>query len=76
MSKIILKNVYLNYPIFSSDSRSFKKNVLNQVKSEKFKKNKSDILHIQALKNINMEIYHKYLIDTLKDALKLMSKKY
>lgn len=56
MSKIILKNVYLNYPIFSSDSRSFKKNVLNKIKSEKFKKNKSDILHIQALKNINIEI--------------------
>ena len=50
MSKIILKNVYLNYPIFSSDSRSFKKNVLNKIKSEKFKKNESDILHIQALK--------------------------
>jgi lipopolysaccharide transport system ATP-binding protein len=56
MSKIILKNVYLNYPIFSSDSRSFKKNVLNKIKSEKFKKNESDILHIQALKNINIEI--------------------
>ena len=56
MSKIILKNVYLNYPVFSSDSRSFKKNVLNKIKSEKFKKNKSDILHIQALKNINLEI--------------------
>jgi lipopolysaccharide transport system ATP-binding protein len=56
MSKIILKNVYLNYPVFSSDSRSFKKNVLNKIKSEKFKKNESDILHIQALKNINIEI--------------------
>ncbi len=56
MTNIILKNVYLNYPVFSSDSRSFKKNVLNKIKSEKFKKNKSDILHIQALKNINMEI--------------------
>ena len=56
MTNIILKNVYLNYPVFSSDSRSFKKNVLNKIKSEKFKKNKSDILHIQALKNINLEI--------------------
>ena len=56
MTNIILKNVYLNYPVFSGDSRSFKKNVLNKIKSEKFKKNKSDILHIQALKNINLEI--------------------
>ena len=56
MTNIILKNVYLNYPVFSSDSRSFKKNVLIKIKSEKFKKNKSDILHIQALKNINLEI--------------------
>ena len=56
MSKIILKNIYLNYPIFSSDSRSFKKNVLYKINSEKFKKNKSEILHIQALKNINLEI--------------------
>ncbi len=56
MTNIILKNVYLNYPVFSSDSRSFKKNVLNKIKSEKFKENKSDILHVQALKNINMEI--------------------
>lgn len=56
MTNIILKNVYLNYPVFSSDSRSFKKNVLNKIKSEKFKKNKSDILHIQALKNINLKI--------------------
>lgn len=56
MTNIILKNVYLNYPVFSSDSRSFKKNVLNKIKSEKFKKNKSDILHIQALKNISMKI--------------------
>ena len=56
MTNIILKDVYLNYPVFSSDSRSFKKNVLNKIKSEKFKKNKSDILHIQALKNINLKI--------------------
>ena len=56
MTNVVLKNVYLNYPVFSSDSRSFKKNFLNKIKSEKFKKNKSDILHIQALKNINVEI--------------------
>ena len=56
MTNIILKDVYLNYPVFSSDSRSFKKNVLSKIKSEKFKKNKSDILHIQALKNINLKI--------------------
>ena len=56
MSKIILKNVYLNYPIFSSDSRSFKKNVLNKIKSEKFKQNSSNVLHVQALKDINLKI--------------------
>lgn len=56
MSKINLKKVSLNYPIFSSDSRSFKKNVLYKLKSDKFKKNQSNILHVQALKNINLEI--------------------
>ena len=56
MISINLDNVYLNYPIFSSDSRSFKKNVLNKIKSEKFKQNSSNVLHVQALKDINLKI--------------------
>ena len=56
MTSINLDKVFLNYPIFSSDSRSFKKNVLNKIKSEKFKQNSSNILHVQALKNINLKI--------------------
>jgi lipopolysaccharide transport system ATP-binding protein len=56
MSKILLKNVFLNYPVLSGDSRSFKKNFLHRFNKDKFSKDKNDILHIQALKNINISI--------------------
>jgi lipopolysaccharide transport system ATP-binding protein len=56
MPLVKLKNVYLDYPILSGDSRSFKKTFLNKFNKEKFSKDINQVIHIQALKNINLTI--------------------
>ena len=56
MANISLQNVSLNYPILSGDSRSFKKTFLNKFNKDKFSQDLKNVLHIQALKNINLSI--------------------
>lgn len=56
MTKINLKNVYLNYPVLGGDSRSFKKNLFRKFNKNKFFENNEKIIHVQALKGINLKI--------------------
>ena len=56
MTKINLKNVYLNYPVLGGDSRSFKKNLFRKFNKNKFFESNEKIIHVQALKGINLKI--------------------
>jgi len=58
MTRIILKNVSIEFPIYHANARSLKKQLIRLSTGGKFLKTANNTIAVKALDNISLEIHH------------------